>query len=86
MLADEADDCSNWEQLPLVLRYVQERKELVEFVRCERTTGKALSKLLLVWKIALRTFLSHFRAGVSHVHAYACLRKAYRLTSHRQCA
>ena len=32
----------------------------------------------------LRTFLRHFWAGVSNVHAYACLRKAYRLTSHSQ--
>ena len=32
----------------------------------------------------LRTFLPHFGAGVSHVHVYACLRKAYGLTSHNQ--
>ena len=32
----------------------------------------------------LRTFLPHFWVGVSHVHVYACLRKAYRLTSHSQ--
>ena len=32
----------------------------------------------------LGTFLPHFLAGVSRVRVYACLRKAYRLTSHGQ--
>ena len=32
----------------------------------------------------LRTILTHFWAGVSHVRVYACLRNAYRLTSHGQ--
>ena len=32
----------------------------------------------------LRTSCAHFWAGVSHVHVYACLRNAYRLTSHDQ--
>ena len=32
----------------------------------------------------ISTFLPHFWAGVSHVHAYACLCNAYRLTSHGQ--
>ena len=33
---------------------------------------------------SLRTIFAHFWAGVSHVQVYACLRNAYRLTSHRQ--
>ena len=32
----------------------------------------------------LRTIFTHFWAGVSHVHVYACLRNAYRLTPHGQ--
>ena len=32
----------------------------------------------------LRTIFTHFWAGVSHVHVYACLRNAYRLTSRGQ--
>ena len=34
--------------------------------------------------VALRTIFTHFWAGVSNVHVYACLRNAYRLTSHGQ--
>ena len=33
---------------------------------------------------SLKTFLPHFWARLSHVHVYACHRKAYRLTSHGQ--
>ena len=38
------------------------------------------------WKdnLPLRTFLTHFWAGVAHVHVCACLRTAYRITSHDQ--
>ena len=46
--ADEAADVSNKEQLPLVLRFVDEagtiREEFVEFILCESgTTGEALA-------------------------------------------
>ena len=48
-------------------------------------------KSILLWRtvstgleFALRTIFTHFWAGVSHVHVYACLRNAHRLTSHSQ--
>ena len=51
VLADEAADSANWEQLPLVLRFVDSeseiRLELVDFVRCESTTGQAISQMIL---------------------------------------
>ena len=51
VLADEAADNANWEQLPLVLRFVdsdlQIREELVDFVRCESVTGEAISQVVL---------------------------------------
>ena len=40
-------------------------------------------KDLSIWKRSLGHF-THFWAGVSHVHVYACLRKAYHLPSHDQ--
>ena len=48
-----------------------------------------IKKKFDVWKeteeiSCLRTTFTHFWAGVSHVHVYACLRNAYRLTSHGQ--
>jgi hypothetical protein len=49
VLADEATDCSNKEQMPIVLRYVDSKKEInecfVRFVECEDgMTGEALPK------------------------------------------
>ena len=38
----------------------------------------------LMREVYLRTIFTHFWAGVSDVHMYACLRKAYRPTSHSQ--
>ena len=47
VLADEAVDSSNWEQLVIVLRYVDDEEEIREdflgFVQCEDTTGKTLA-------------------------------------------
>lgn len=47
MLADEASDSSNWEQLVIVLRYVDSENQIKEdflgFVQCEDTTGSTLA-------------------------------------------
>ena len=49
--ADEAADASNKEQLPLVLRFVDEVgaiREFVEFILCESgTTGEALTRTII---------------------------------------
>lgn len=51
VLADQAADNANWEQLPLVLRFVDSHYEihegLVGFVRCESTTEEAISGKIL---------------------------------------
>ena len=51
ILADETTDCSNKEQLTLVIRFAdnqnQIREEFLDFVEVPSTTGEALSKLLL---------------------------------------
>ena len=51
ILADETTDCSNKEQLTLVLRFVDGQKkireEFIEFVEAPATTGQALAELLL---------------------------------------
>ena len=49
VLADEATDCSNKEQIPIVLRHVDANKEInehfVKFVECDDgMTGEALAK------------------------------------------
>ena len=49
VLEDEATDCSNREQMPIVLRYVDSNKEInerfIKFVECDDgVTGKALAK------------------------------------------
>ena len=51
-LADEASDCSNQEQLSLVIRYVDSdcviREEFLGFLRCGlRLSGKALAETVL---------------------------------------
>ena len=48
VLADEAADCGNKEQMPIVLRYVDNRKEInerfIKYVGCkEGVTGEALA-------------------------------------------
>ena len=52
ILADEASDCSNQEQLSLVLRFVDKdgeiREEFLGFLYCELgLTGKALAETML---------------------------------------
>ena len=48
VLADEATDCGTIEQMPIVLRYVDSKKEInerfIKFVRCVGMTGEALAK------------------------------------------
>ena len=49
VLADEATDCSNKEQMPIVLCYVESNKEInerfIKFVECDDgMTGEALAK------------------------------------------
>ena len=48
VLGDEATDCSNTEQMPIVLRYVDSNKEInerfIKFVECDRVTGEALAE------------------------------------------
>ncbi|KXJ14854.1 52 kDa repressor of the inhibitor of the protein kinase [Exaiptasia diaphana] len=50
ILADEASDVSNTEQLSLSIRFVDENcnihEEFLGFLSCERTTGEALAKLI----------------------------------------
>ena len=50
--ADEAADCSNKEQLPLILRFVDEsntiREEFIDFILCDTgTTGVAIAEKIL---------------------------------------
>ena len=52
VIADEAADCSNKEQLPLVLRFVDKedviREEFVDFIFCDTgTTGSAIAAKIL---------------------------------------
>ena len=47
VIADEGRDCANKEQMPIVIRYMDEdgsiREDLIAFVECEHgTTGKQL--------------------------------------------
>ena len=55
ILADEVADCSNKEQMPIVLRYVDSdstiKERFLEFVHCNTgTTSQALyDKILIVW-------------------------------------
>ena len=51
VIADEARDCSNKEQMPLVIRYVNSRKVIQEsfmaFIECEQgTTGEQMAILI----------------------------------------
>ena len=50
LLADEARDSSNWEQMTVVLRYVDSndriREDFMGFIKCESTTGLALYEKL----------------------------------------
>lgn len=51
LLADEATDSSNWEQLCIVLRYIDSqtfviREDFLGFVQCEDTTGQTLADKL----------------------------------------
>ena len=53
MIADEVTDCSNKEQLSIVLRYIELEtssigEDLVAFLECDSgTTGEALADLIL---------------------------------------
>ena len=51
VIADEAVDCSNKEQLPLVLRYVDGnviKEEFVDFILCDTgTTGRAIAAKII---------------------------------------
>ena len=55
LCADEAADCSNQEQMAVVIRAVDPdtldvREEFMNFLLCESgTTGKALADMLLGW-------------------------------------
>ena len=52
ILADEAGDCSNQEQLSLVLSFVDKmceiREEFLGFLHCEGLTGRALADTILM--------------------------------------
>ena len=50
--ADEATDCSNKEQMPFVVRFVDQdnniREEFLDFILCEEgTTGRAIATKLI---------------------------------------
>lgn len=51
VLADEVTDCSNWEQLSIVLRFVDAKESIREdfmgFVACERITGEVIANKIL---------------------------------------
>lgn len=50
VLADEATDSANWEQLSIVVRYVDGsviREDFLGFVPCEDTTGETLAKKIV---------------------------------------
>ena len=53
LLADEVTDCGNLEQISVVIRFVDEdrqiREEFFGFITVERITGEALSTALLSW-------------------------------------
>lgn len=58
VIADEVTDCSNKEQLSLVLRYVspddhQIREDLVDFIECDAgTSGRALAEKITTFFVA----------------------------------
>ena len=48
--ADEVTDCSNWEQLGIVLRYVKDSvavEKLIEYVKCHNINGNTITKLII---------------------------------------
>ena len=50
LIADEVTDCSNWEQLGIVLRYSVDDKpveKLLAFIPCERITGEAIASKIV---------------------------------------
>jgi hypothetical protein len=54
--ADEVTDIANWEQLGLVLRYLKDDKaqeRLIEFIGCDKITGKAICDKILELLIKL---------------------------------
>ena len=51
VIADEARDCSNQEQMPLIIRYVDEHREIQEmfiaFIKCDQgTRGEEIARLI----------------------------------------
>ena len=60
--ADEVTDCSNWEQLGIVLRYVKNSvavEKLIEFVKCHNIKRNRIAKLIIktVTNVGLNTSL-----------------------------
>ena len=48
--ADEVTDCSNWEQLGILLRYVKDSvavEKLIEYVKCHNIKGNTITKLII---------------------------------------
>ena len=48
--ADEVTDCSNWEQLGILLRYVKDSvavEKLIEYVKCHNINGNTITKLII---------------------------------------
>lgn len=51
VIADESRDCSNQEQMPLIIRFVDEHREIQElfisFIKCDQgTTGEEVARLI----------------------------------------
>ena len=75
ILADEVSDCSNLEQVSVVIRFVDKdnniREEFLGFITVERITGEALATALLSWLKAHNIDVSFCRGqgydGVSSI-------------------
>ena len=64
--ADEAADCSNKEQMPLVVRFVDQedniREEFIDFVLCdEGTTGTAIADKIILKLAEYRLDIANLR-------------------------
>lgn len=50
VIADKVTDCSNWEQLGIVLRYVKDNapvERLLEYVKCDGITGEEIAEEII---------------------------------------
>lgn len=100
VIADEAADCSNKEQLPLVLRFVDSsgviREEFIEFIFCDTgTTGSALSNKILEALKGYSLDLNYLRGQAydgagnmagKYQGAAACIQSSYPKAVYVHCA